>query len=74
MSSKSNELLLAQELFDKAVIHIMDLNLTDEVTKAIGVNMALSTLNEIVNRNTDEKLMDLYCGVRNILVNEDVEL
>ena len=64
MSSKSNELALAQELFNKAVVHIMDLTIMDEVIISIGKNIAITMLDEIYNRNTDPSMNDFYCGVR----------
>jgi hypothetical protein len=69
MSYKSNELALAQELFNKAVIHIMDLPIVDDTIIALGKDIALTMLDEIYNRNTDPSLNDFYCGVRDEMDN-----
>jgi hypothetical protein len=63
---------LAQDLFDKAVVHVMDLKLTEGVIKTLGCNIALSMLDEIVSRNTNVIFMDLYCETKFILEENDV--
>jgi hypothetical protein len=64
---------LAQQLFDKAVVPIMDLSIMDETIKAKGLEIALMMLNEISNRNTDKSKHDLYCDVHGVLISADVE-
>lgn len=50
MSTKTEEQLLAQELFDNAIDHLMDLSLSDEVITRIGKNIAYNMLAEIAKR------------------------
>lgn len=67
------EKILAQELFDKAVIPIMDLPLTDDSIKAKGLEIALIILDEIFSRNINESKHDLYCKTHSILCSGEVE-
>ena len=55
---------LAQELFDKLVTPIMDLPLTDDSIRAIGIELTYKVLDEIFDRNTDQSKHDFYCKVR----------
>ena len=64
---------LAQELFDKAVVPIMDLPLTDDTIKAKGLEIASIMLDQIFDRNTDQSKHDLYCEVHGVLMAGDVE-
>jgi len=64
---------LAQELFDKAVAPIMDLPLTDEAIKRIGLELTLVMLDEIFKRNTDQSKHNLYVDAHYILQDGDVE-
>jgi len=63
---------LAQQLFDKAVEPIMDLQLTDETIKSKGIELALIILDEIYNRNTGCINNDVYCDAANALNEDDI--
>lgn len=64
---------LAQELFDKAVVPIMDLPLTDDAIKDKGLELALIMLGQIFDRNTNQSNHDLYCEAHGVLLAGDVE-
>lgn len=64
---------LAQELFDKAVVPIMDLPLTDDAIKDKGLELALIMLGQIFDRNTNQSNHDLYCEAHGVLSAGDVE-
>ena len=64
---------LAQELFNKAVVPVMDLPLSDETIKAKGLEIALLMLDQIYDRNTFTSLNDMYCEAQAILCSGDVE-
>ena len=63
----------AQHLFDKAVVPIMDLPLTNDVIKSIGLELAQIMLDEIMDNNTKESRHDYLCWVNKYLNNEDIE-
>jgi len=58
---KSKE--FAQKLFDKMVVPIMDLPLTDDTIKAIGIELTQITLDKLMEMNTDISKHDFYCEV-----------
>ena len=64
---------LAQDLFNKAVVPVMDLPLSDETIKAKGLEIALLMLDQIYDRNTFTSLNDMYCEAQEILYYGDVE-
>jgi hypothetical protein len=64
---------LAQDLFNKAVVPVMDLPLSDETIKAKGLEIALLMLGQIFDRNTVESQNDLYCEAQGILLRGEVE-
>ena len=64
---------LAQDLFNKAVVPVMDLPLSDETIKAKGLEIALLMLDQIFDRNTVESQNDLYCEAQGILLRGEVE-
>jgi hypothetical protein len=64
---------LAQELFNKAVVPVMDLPLTDDTIKSKGLEIALIMLDQIFDRNTDQSKNDLYCETQIALLREEVE-
>ena len=64
---------LAQDLFNKAVVPVMDLPLSDETIKAKGLEIALLMLDQIFDRNTVESQNDLYCEAQGILQRGEVE-
>jgi hypothetical protein len=64
---------LAQDLFNKAVVPVMDLPLSDETIKAKGLEIALLMLDQIFDRNTVESQNDLYCEAQGILHMGEVE-
>jgi hypothetical protein len=64
---------LAQELFNEAVVPVMDLPLTDDTIKAKGLEIALIMLGQIFDRNTVESQNDLYCETQIVLLRGDVE-
>jgi hypothetical protein len=63
----------AQQLFDKAVAPIMDLPLTDEAIKRIGLELAQVMLDEIFSQNTNQSKHDFYCNVNKFINSEDIE-
>ena len=63
----------AQHLFNKAVGPIMDLPLTNDVIKAIGLELTQIMLDEIMDNNTKESKHDYLCWVNKYLTNEDIE-
>jgi hypothetical protein len=64
---------LAQELFNKALVPVMDLPLTDDIIKSKGLEIALIMLDQIFDRNTDQSKNDLYCETQIALLREEVE-
>jgi len=54
---------LAQQLFNKVVVPIMDLPLTDDSIRSIGIELTYIVLDEIFKRNTDQSKNDFYCNV-----------
>jgi hypothetical protein len=64
----------AQHLFDKAVNPIMDLPLTDDTIKAIGLELAQVMLKEIMSANTKSSKHDYLCDVYAALMDgENIE-
>lgn len=64
MKVETSYRVLAQELFNKAVIHIMDLPIVDDTIIAIGKDIARTMINEIYNNsNKNENQTMLYNGV-----------
>lgn len=63
----------AQHLFDKAVVPIMDLPLTNDVIKAIGLELAQIMLDEIMDHNNNHMENDWLCEVNKFINNEDIE-
>lgn len=63
---------LAQQLFDRAVEPIMDLQLTDSTVKSKGIELAQIMLDEIYTRNSDQSKNDFYCNVNNSLNESDI--
>jgi len=64
----------AQHLFDKAVTPIMDLPLTDDTIKAIGLELAQLMLSEIMSVNTKSSKHDYLCDVYAVLMDgENIE-
>ena len=64
---------VAQNLFNKVVVPIMDLPLTDEAIKAMGLELTQILLDEIYNRNTDRSKNDLYCDMQHVILMGDIE-
>jgi hypothetical protein len=64
---------LAQDLFNKSVVPVMDLPLSDETIKAKGLEIALLMLDQVYDRNTVESQNDLYCEAQGILHRGEVE-
>jgi hypothetical protein len=64
---------LAQDLFNKAVVPVMDLPLSDETIKAKGLEIALLMLDQVYDRNTFTSLNDMYCESQGILHRGEVE-
>jgi hypothetical protein len=64
MKVETSYRVLAQELFNKAVIHIMDLPIVDDTIIVIGKDIARTMINEIYNNsNKNENQTMLYNGV-----------
>lgn len=64
----------AQHLFDKAVNPIMDLSLTDDTIKALGLELAQVMLSEIMSANTKASKHDYLCDVYATLMDgENIE-
>jgi len=64
MKVETSYRVLAQELFNKSVIHIMDLPIVDDTITAIGKDIARTMINEIYNNsNKNENQTMLYNGV-----------
>ena len=64
MQIKTSYGVVAQELFNKAVIHIMDLSITDDTIISMGKDMARTMLDEIYNRSSkNENQTILYNNV-----------
>jgi hypothetical protein len=51
MKVETSYRVLAQELFNKAVIHIMDLPIVDDTIIVIGKDIARTMINEIYNNS-----------------------
>jgi hypothetical protein len=64
---------LAQDLFNKAVVPVMDLPLSDETIKVKGLEIALLMLDQVYDRNTFISLNDMYCEAQGILHRGEVE-
>jgi hypothetical protein len=64
MKVETSYRVLAQELFNKAVIHIMDLSIVDDTIIVIGKDIARTMINEIYNNSNKNKNQTmLYNGV-----------
>jgi hypothetical protein len=64
MQIKTSYGVVAQELFNKAVIHVMDLSITDDTIISMGKDMARTMLDEIYNRSSkNENQTILYNNV-----------
>ena len=64
MKVETSYRVLAQELFNKAVIHIMDLSIVDDTIIAIRKDIARTMINEIYNNSNKNKNQTmLYNGV-----------
>ena len=63
----------AQHLFDKAVVPIMDLPLTDDTIKALGLELANIMLDEIMDQNTKPAKHDWIVNVHTALNSGEIE-
>ena len=63
----------AQHLFDKAVVPIMDLPLTDDTIKTIGLELAQIMLDGIMDANTKASKHDYLCRVNDALNSGTIE-
>ena len=62
----------AQNLFNKTVVPIMDLPLTNDVIKAIGLELTQIMLDEIMDNNNHME-NDWLCEVNKFINDEDIE-
>jgi hypothetical protein len=63
----------AQHLFNKSVVPIMDLPLTNDVIKAIGLELTQRMLDEIFAQSSNQSKHDFYCEVNKFINDEDIE-
>lgn len=63
----------AQHLFDKAIWPLLDLPLTPDMTKTIGLELAQRMLDEIMDHNNNHMENDWLCEVNTFINEEDIE-